>query len=158
MLSFLTLVISTILTSSAFAADEWNLLAEGPWRGREGLMGTFYKSYIWMSGGRWSPDSPQNISNSIFYNDVWKMNASCISDIASCEWELVTNAAPWEGRAYHIMFNHTVDSVDYMYVIGGQNLSVFYNDVWRSTDALKWEQVLANNQVTHPLHNHACTY
>merc|ERR1719464_2423546 len=112
----LVLITSSLLIST-HGKDDWNLLAEGPWRGREGLMGTFFKSYIWMSGGRWSPDSAQQINESIFYNDVWKMNASCIDDIGTCEWEMVIDSAPWEGRAYHIMFNHTVDSVDYIYII-----------------------------------------
>jgi len=56
--------------------------------------------------------------------------------------ELVSKDNEWEGRGYHIMFNHTVNKVDYMYIIGGQNLSTFYNDVWRSEDGKKWEQVL----------------
>ena len=127
-------------------AEEWNLLETGPWGAREGLMGTFYDGYIWMSGGRYSPPGGQNINQSIFYNDVWKLEASCIQQPSTCKWQLVTNMAPWEGRAYHIMFNHTVDSISYMYIAAGQNLSTFYNDVWRTTDGMKWEQVLANNQ------------
>jgi len=139
----------SVLFSLCFAADrdvdEWNLLSTGPWGAREGLMGTFYSGYIWMSGGRYSPPSPQNISQSIFYNDVWRMPAKCVSNPSTCEWQLVSNSSEWQPRAYHIMFNHSVDNVSYMYIIAGQNLSTFYNDVWRSTDGVQWQQVLPND-------------
>eukprot|EP01083_Nonionella_stella_P210892 763052_1 len=133
--SFLLTTTIWILTKTN--AEHWDLLEQGPWGAREGLMGTYYNGYVWMSGGRYSPDSPQNISNSTFYNDVWKLDPSCLSDTKTCKWQLVTKSAPWEGRGYHIMINHTVNAVNYMYIIGGQNLSTFYNDIWRSQDGMK---------------------
>ena len=118
--------------SRSLLSQEWDLLETGPWGSREGLMGVYYKGYVYMSGGRFSPNSPQNISQSIFYNDVWRMNSTCIKG-SNCEWELLARNAPWDGRAYHIMFMHTVDGIEYFYIMAGQNLTYFFADVWRST-------------------------
>ena len=139
--TFLLLVGVFSVLAVADSADDWNYLTSGPWGGREGLMGTYFNGYIWMSGGRYSPPSFKHINESIFYNDVWKLDPSCIKHTGSCKWELVSKDNEWEGRGYHIMFNHTVGKKDYMYIIGGQNLTTFYNDVWRSEDGKKWEQV-----------------
>lgn len=66
-----------------------------------------------------------------FRNDVWRSTNGSL-------WEKVSDEAPWGARAYHTM----TTLGDCMYIVGGQDFRITYNDVWRSCDgANTWEAV-----------------
>jgi hypothetical protein len=99
---------------------------------RDGAGALVFRERMWLLGG-WNLNDKQNfprLSNS----EVW-----CSADGRS--WELVTPAAPWEGR-------HTAGCVvhrDRMWIIGGDaNQGHYQPDVWRSDDGEHWECVLDN--------------
>jgi hypothetical protein len=79
---------------------------------------------------------------STFFNDVWRSSDGE-------EWEQVTEAAPWTGRAG--LMAGVLDGA--IYVFGGSRNDdsavvgptgpqrEYFNDVWRSTDGAEWEEV-----------------
>ncbi len=74
-------------------------------------------------------------------NDVWHSTDGR-------RWQLATEHAAWKPRAYH----QAVVLGDYLYVLGGGNYVPdyqAYNDVWRSADGVRWEQV-TDNAPWHP--------
>ena len=88
---------------------------------------------------------PPQVSTSQFFNDVWRSQDGV-------EWEQMTEAAPWEGRA-------GLRAVAYdgqLWIFGGSTNDdsaivgpagperIYFNDVWRSTDGADWEQVTAS--------------
>ena len=90
------------------------------------------------------PDAPcpEFLPTSQFFNDVWRSTDGVT-------WEQMTAAAPWEGRAGL----SAAALGDYIYVFGGSkndDSSIigpsgpqreYFNDVWRSTDGVEWEEM-----------------
>lgn len=53
------------------------------------------------------------------------------------DWQMATNAAPWTARCGHTA---VVTSDGKLWIIGGWNVSIAYNDVWYSTNGSLWAQ------------------
>jgi hypothetical protein len=89
------------------------------------------------------PDAPcpEFLPTSEFFNDVWKSTDGVT-------WEEVTSDAPWSGRAG---LSAAVLG-DEIYVLGGSQNDdsaiigaggpqrIYFNDVWKSSDGVTWEQ------------------
>lgn len=56
-------------------------------------------------------------------------------------WIPLTNEAPWPARTAHCMLWFS----GYLYIIGGNNNTDYFNDVWRSPDGTTWEDVTPEN-------------
>jgi hypothetical protein len=128
------------------------------WSARAGLQAVTLGDTVYVMGGRVPRDSPIP-GDSDLLNDVWS------SEDQGKTWKnlVPTGSAPgmWAPRAYFA----SVTKGDYMYVLGGQDFNVirnpgcpflppgvpcdppfvsssqFFNDVWRSTDGIHWEQM-----------------
>jgi hypothetical protein len=122
--------------------------AVGHWEPRAGLEAAELHNRLFVIGGR--TPIPNAGFASIIQGDVWA------SDDLGRTWSpmLIDPADQlfWPNRAYH----EVVTSGSYMYLMGGQNFasgpptgpctnfSVFFNDVWRSSDGANWESLAAN--------------
>ena len=116
--------------SSADGAHWHRATAHAGWCPRLGAGGVVFRGKMWILGGaeRYFDGQKRHL-----LNDVW-----CSADGAS--WTQVTAKAPWPGRAYHgaIVYD------DKMWVYGGGNYRpeyLGYNDVWCSSDGVRWTQV-----------------
>ncbi|MCQ1539575.1 protein kinase [Methanocalculus taiwanensis] len=63
--------------------------------------------------------------------------APAAADPTGSEWTEVTPAAEWSARAEHTTVSHD----GYIWVLGGDDKSRRYNDVWRSADGITWTEV-----------------
>ncbi len=123
-----------------FTSFEWTLInGDAPWEPRAGLHVVALNERFYLMGGRTPLDSPTFGASNI-WADVWR------SADRGASWEkIVDTAAPghWPPRAY---FQAVTKGGD-MYVLGGQDFpgfplpSTFFNDVWRSSDGIEWEQL-----------------
>ena len=87
---------------------------------------------------------PPFVSNSNFFNDVWRSSDGV-------NWQQMTSDAPWEGRAglsvaalgdeIFILGGSKNDDVVFT---GGPPTRIYFNDVWKSTDGREWELVTDN--------------
>jgi hypothetical protein len=140
------------LPSSQFFDDVWRssdgitweaVTEDAPWDGRAGLSAAVLGDQIYVLAGSKNDDSaivgaggPQRI----YFNDVWR-------SADGAEWELVTDAAPWEPRAGAAV----VVRDDRLYVLGGEDGFTceplpdceppYFNDVWSTVDGAEWELV-----------------
>ncbi len=117
-------------------AFEWSTVVDGaPWGGRAGLRVVELDGSLFVMGGRTPRNSPIP-GDSELWGDVWR------SDDGGATWtQVVATGEAWPARAYF----QAVTMGDAMYVLGGQNFgfpaSTFFDDVWRSTDGITWEQL-----------------
>lgn len=84
---------------------------------------------------------PPFVSNSSFFNDVWRSGDGI-------NWEQMTETAGWEGRAglsvavlndeIYVLGGSKNDDVVFT---GGPPLRIYFNDVWKSSDGAVWELV-----------------
>jgi hypothetical protein len=87
---------------------------------------------------------PPFVSLSNFFNDVWRSRDGI-------SWEMMTDAAGWEGRAglsmavlndeIYVLAGSTNDDSA---ITGGPPLREYFNDVWKSADGREWRQVTDN--------------
>lgn len=85
---------------------------------------------------------PEFLPTSEFFNDVW-------SSTDGVAWEELTDAAPWSGRAGlsaavlgdHIYVFGGSQNDDSSIIGAGGPARLYYNDVWRSSDGVEWEQM-----------------
>ena len=134
---------SSVAPPPDFTSFEWTLInADAPWEPRAGLHVVPLNGRFYLMGGR-TPLESEIIGASTIWADVW------VSDDAGASWKeiLDTDAAGhWPARAY---FQAVTKGGD-MYVLGGQDFqeppvpSNFYNDVWRSSNGVDWEQLTAD--------------
>lgn len=90
------------------------------------------------------PDCPPFVSNSDFFNDVWRSRDGV-------HWEQMTDAAPWAGRAglSSVVYRGEIYVMggsfnDDPAVIGGPPTRVYFNDVWKSRDGRDWVRMTDN--------------
>lgn len=105
----------------------WQLLSDGPWKAREGLMVSSVGQQLILTGGRGS--AGVGFAGGA---DVWR-------SADGANWTKAPEAA-WERRAYHILLGP--DDKNCIWLMGGQTFSEFFNDVWKSCDvADSWNLV-----------------
>jgi N-acetylneuraminic acid mutarotase len=125
------------------------------WAPRAGLQVIHLNDRLYLMGGR-TPIDPAVLpipGASMIWGDVWESRNQGNS------WKRILatfEPGHWPGRAYF----EAVSMGPYMYVLGGQNFyafevpgpdgpilvsgSDFFNDVWRSSDGITWEQTAAD--------------
>ncbi len=105
------------------------VLEHAPWSERGMIGGScVLNGRIWLLGGGTydTEERPQRL----FYNEVW-------STADGVNWELHTDAAPWEPRQYH-----EVAAWDgRMWVMEGYEGRGNRNDVWYSEDGVTWHEL-----------------
>jgi hypothetical protein len=125
--------------------SSWERLTESAgWAPRAGLTSIVFRDEIYVFGGSFN-DDPAVIGGPplrVYFNDVWKSRDGQ-------SWELLTDDAPWSPRAGAA----AVVKDGYIYLLGGEEGFLcqpvgfcnppYFNDVWRTSDGVTWEQVTA---------------
>ena len=140
------------LPQSDFFNDVWSspdgvtwteMTAAASWEARAGLSVAVLGDYIYVMGGSQNDDAAFSGSGGpqrIYFNDVWRSSDGK-------EWELVTEAAPWDPRAGAVLI---VKDGQLLLAGGEQGFTCeplpdcdppYFNDVWSSTDGSTWELV-----------------
>ena len=154
------------IPTSQFFNDVWTstdgvtwteVAAEAPWDGRAGLSAAVLGDHLYVLAGSTNDDSSIIGADGparIYYNDVWRSTDGV-------DWELVTDAAPWEPRAGAAM----VVRDDRMFLLGGEDGftctplpdcdAPYFNDVWSTTDGENWE-LLTESAGWSPRPGHMC--
>lgn len=147
---------SDVWVSEDKGASWTNILPSGEashWSPRAYFKAVVLAGYIYVLGGQDFevqalpcgdlPPSicPPFVSNSRFFNDVWRSSDGV-------EWEQMTADAPWTGRAglSATVLNNEIyllgGSVnDDSSIIGGPPLRIYFNDVWKSSDGKTWQRM-----------------
>jgi len=146
------------LPASTFFDEVWsskdgaNWTAEtrdAPWEGRAGLSAVVHKGAIYVLGGSQGDDASTGGSGRVLFNDVWMSRDGRT-------WTEVVGVGPrWSPRAGAAV----VSKDGYLYLLGGERgfscgfdptspcqpatATLYFNDVWRSRDGARWEQVTA---------------
>lgn len=143
------------LPSSNFFNDVWRsadgisweqVTEAAPWEPRAGLSAAVLGEHIYVLAGSQNDDTSIVGAGGparIYYQDVWRSEDGA-------EWELMTEAAPWEPRAGAA----TVVRDDLLFLFGGEDgftceplpdcEAPYFNDVWVTADGATWEQVTAS--------------
>lgn len=124
---FLSLVVACVRAGVPESlTGKWQLLTDGPWGPREGLMVASVGDQMILTGGRGT--GGVGFSGGA---DVWR-------SMDGTSWSRAPKAA-WGRRAYHILIGP--DSKGCIFLMGGQTFTTFYNDVWKTCDtATTWTQ------------------
>lgn len=111
------------------------------WQGRHIAGYVSHNGYIYIVGG--------DASQGFHINDIWRSKDGV-------DWSLVNSNPPWAPRALHLTFSYG----DYIWVIGGQTVpkstptlnhdEVYYRDIWKTLDGIKWEKVNVNTEIFTP--------
>jgi len=116
---------------SSADGKEWKLEADkAGWSPRLAAGAVVFKDRMWILGG----------TENYYFGDGKSLKNDIWSSADGKEWKRETDAAPWSPRAYHAAVVHDGK----IWVMGGGNYVPKYhalNDVWCSTDGVKWEQV-----------------
>lgn len=154
------------LPTSNFFNDVWRspdgvtweqMTPSAPWAGRAGLSAAALGSHLLVFAGSQNDDASiigPGGPERIYYNDVWRSSNGA-------EWELLTDAAPWEPRAgAAVVVRH-----EELYLFGGEDDFTceplpdceppYFNDVWRTVDGARWELVTESAQWS-PRPGHVC--
>lgn len=128
-LAFTTLVLNTGINHGA--EPDWKLEGAAAWQARDSQAEWVFKDQLWIGGGWFqSYEAPPR--------DVWS------SDDGK-EWKLVQKDAPW----LHSDLPMNITFADRMWIMGGWFKGRLpghsaSNEVWSSTDGVKWGQVTAS--------------
>lgn len=113
----------------------WKLVqADAPWKHSDLSMSLTFKDKMWFMGGWYNGRLPGHSASS----QVW-------SSTDGDGWKQETKAAGWSPR----IASAIVEFQDKMWILGGTENYYFgddkslKNDVWSSSDGIKWEQVTA---------------
>ena len=160
---------ASILWGDVWRSDDlgssWSQLlddaeSKGLWKNRAYFQAVAKGGYLYVIGGQnfilvdnegcppfpTDPPCPEVIPDSEFFNDVW-------GSADGVDWEEMTAAAPWEGRAglsaialgndLYVMAGSQND--DEAIGGGGPAPRIYYNDVWKSSDdGATWQQMTAD--------------
>ena len=144
------------IPASTFFDDVWSSkdgvtwtaeTIDAPWPGRAGLSAVVHKGAIYVLGGSQGDDSSTGGTGRILFDDVWKSRDGR-------NWTKIEGQGPkWAPRAGAAV----VSKNGYIYVLGGErgftcgfdptspcqpaSSTLYFNDVWRSSDGATWEQV-----------------
>jgi len=129
-----------LLPGGAFAADEsvaeknvdWvQVTAKADWQARDSQGELVYDNTLWIFGGWFASDEAPP-------RDVW-------NSADGKHWNLVEKSAPWihSGLSMSLSFNNKMWFMGGWYNgrLRGHSAS---NEVWSSTDGVKWEQTTNN--------------
>jgi hypothetical protein len=122
---------------------------DAPWEGRAGLSAVVHKGAIYVLGGSQGDDASTGGTGRVLFNDVWMSRDGRT-------WTEVAGSGPrWSPRAGAAV----VSKDGYIYLLGGERGfscgfdlaspcqpatdNLYFNDVWRSRDGARWEQVTA---------------
>ena len=145
-----------VIPNSTFFADVWSSkdgavwtpeTVNAPWEGRAGLSAVVHNGAIFLLGGSQGDDVSTGGTGRILFDDVWMSRDGR-------NWKEVKSKGPkWAPRAGAAV----VSKNGYIYVLGGERGfscgfdlaspcqpatdTLYFNDVWRSRDGTKWEQV-----------------
>jgi hypothetical protein len=140
------------LPTSRFFNDVWRsadgitweeVTASAPWDPRAGLSSAVLGEHLYVLAGSQNDDSSIIGAGGparLYYQDVWRSTDGA-------DWELMTDAAPWEPRAGAV----TVVRDDKIFLFGGEDgftceplpdcEAPYFNDVWVTADGATWELV-----------------
>ena len=125
----------SLTPSATYIADVWSSTdgltwvaasAGAPWVGRHGFGVAVLGKKMFIAGG-------YEAQSGAYLNDVW-------STENGTDWVRVSDeatGAEWNGRAAHGF----VASSSGMYVIGGVGAAGAFDDVWFSSDGIKWSRI-----------------
>jgi len=106
------------------------------WSTRARAAHVVFDGLIWMIGGQ-SISGLASARVIKVYNDVWHSNNGK-------DWVSTTVQAPWSARCGHTVAVFPHLSRQAMFIMGGSDMSSFFNDVWRSYDGLVWTIITSN--------------
>lgn len=130
--------------------------ANAPWKGRRG-----HKVLVFDDGsgdamfllGGYSVDEESGYRQ--YCNDVWKStNGIDWQQIKPRTYPELNDSTDWMPRMNHGVVVASHDGIRYIYLIAGRTQlenhdanysSIYFNDVWRSTDGNHWEKVMNND-------------
>src|SRR5205823_1368848 len=121
---------SSEVWSSTDGAHWEQVTKQAGWSPRIAAGAVVFKGRMWILGGT---ENYYFSNEKSIKNDVW-------SSGDGKAWKQETASAPWSPRAYHAAVVHDGK----IWVLGGGNYVPKYqalNDVWCSSDGVKWEQV-----------------
>ena len=108
--------------------------ADKPWIARINFVLLFFKDNLFLMGGL--------LSDGSYANDIWS-TPYVYGDVNP--WN-DNGVASWSGREGHQGVVHTVEDVEYVFIMGGQGTGqTFLHDVykWTADGSAKWELVTA---------------
>ncbi len=141
---------------------------DADWSARAGLQALYHQGAFYVLGGRTPIPSPVP-GASIIWGDVWKSDDLGLNWTLILPTNPEGSETHWSNRAYFQALNEG----EFMYVLGGQNFiltsipnpgcdqlglppgvpcplpditipeSIFFNDVWRSSDGISWTEMTA---------------
>lgn len=133
--------------------------SDSRWAGRAGLSAVVFKGYIYVMGGSQNDDCallppgtciPGAPPPRKYFNDVWRSRNGSSWELVKANQEILPgDTSHWAQRAGGV----AVVKDGYIYMIGGENGFIcfpgapcppYFNDVWRTRDGEKWEQVTAD--------------
>lgn len=134
----------------------WTLVtSSAPWKGRRGHKVVVFNDgngdALYLIGG-FSVDESTGYRQ--YNNDVWKSeDGKNWIEIKPRTYPEHSDSIDWLPRMHHACIVAKHGGIEYIYLIGGRTLlenhnvkyaSVYFNDVWRTTDGIQWEK-LDNN-------------
>jgi hypothetical protein len=141
-------VIGGDVNQGHYQNDVWNstdginwekVTANVPWAPRALHHTVVFQNKIWVMGGQTMPDFAP--SEEKFYGDIWNSENGMT-------WNKVADDLPWGPRG---MIGGSAVFDNRLWILGGGTYETpqaperkFYNDVWSTSDGIRWEKHLAN--------------
>jgi hypothetical protein len=124
---------SSEVWSSTDGAKWEQVTKKAGWSPRIAAGAVVFKDRMWILGG----------TENYYFGDEKSLRNDVWSSADGKEWKRETAAAPWSPRAYQAAVVHGGK----IWVFGGGNYVPKYhalNDIWCSSDGVKWEQATRN--------------
>ena len=135
----------------------WTLISdEAPWKGRRGHTVTVFNDgsgeALYLIGGF---EVDEETGYRQYTNDVWRSyDGINWRRIKERSYNVNDRNSDFLPRFDHVCLSLEQDGTNYLYLIGGSTqlentegvyATLYFNDVWRSTDGSSWEQLNAND-------------